>query len=392
MECLLKLLREQPLPAAAAESEWLDVLTICEQENILPWLASRLTSLSDQLPQSISAELAEIRRQARQEAFAWTAELKQMLAAFHQRGIPVISLKGPWLAERLYGDASLRCYGDLDFLVRPSDWNAVEDTLRELGFAPVGPSDDRHREWERGGVHVEPHFRLQNPVDFDWDTEAVWRRAVLSEFHGVPGWLLAPVDELRFLSIHAVLHGFGSFKLLLDVNLAFQKLSLPDDFVNEPGDSVLQNSVALCWVLAAPFGTNPSLPGLSPDFIASRPYLQMTADRIWEHLTLGPSSPSWRTVRRMFVDMEAPGWPRFRRRMRYGLAAAHIALTCLDEADFVFAARFHLRRSWQVRMLRPIRLLTREAHAALQRASKIAHFPNPHVQSKLIPFAKGTDS
>ena len=48
----------------------------------------------------------------------------------------MISLKGPSLAERLYGNAALRTRYDLDFLVREPDLGRAEQILQEMGFAP----------------------------------------------------------------------------------------------------------------------------------------------------------------------------------------------------------------------------------------------------------------
>ena len=194
MQCLLDIVGERAQPNAVTESEWLSALDIAEEENLLPWLAGRLSRVSAQLPDSVCLRVEEIRREAQQKAFAWSAALKHLLRAFQQRGIPVISLKGPWLAERLYRDAALRSYSDLDFLVRRSDWIEAEKLLRDLGFSPSGPTNVRHRHWRGGGIDIELHIRLEHPVDFHWGTEALWSRARLSDFHGVPGWLLAHSD------------------------------------------------------------------------------------------------------------------------------------------------------------------------------------------------------
>src|SRR5579872_1616848 len=101
MDELLRILRDQPQRDLLVESEWLEVLARGDEENLLPWLSARLGSASVQMTPRVTALVAEIRREAQQKAFAWSAALKQLLAAFHERGLQVISLKGPWLAERL---------------------------------------------------------------------------------------------------------------------------------------------------------------------------------------------------------------------------------------------------------------------------------------------------
>ena len=119
MQSLLTLLRGEPLDGIS-EPQWMTALDLAEQENILPWAAACLSGAAAWSPQ-LTQRLHHIRRNAQISAFLFAATLKATLADFHRDSIPVISLKGPWLAERLYTDAALRNYADLDLLVRRSD-------------------------------------------------------------------------------------------------------------------------------------------------------------------------------------------------------------------------------------------------------------------------------
>jgi hypothetical protein len=387
MQALLRQLRDQPQPSCMAESEWRDVLAIAREENLLAWLATHLSSAPSQLPPAIGASIAEMRRQARHEAFLWSATLRQTLSAFHERGIPVISLKGPWLAERLHGDAAFRSYSDLDFLVRPRDWNTVERTLSESGFSPCDRGDDRHRRWRRAGICVEPHYRLENPLDFDLDTEGLWNRALLSEFRGIPAWLLALSDELMFLCVHAVRHCFERLSLLLDLSLAFRAFPLPDasSFGRRGGE--LKNVLALSRMLVSRF--EDSSAAASPAWSAAHAQLDRIADRIWQRCVLERAAPiDWRTNHRLFLAMEASPWSRFLRRLRN----ARILRTRLVDSDFDLAARFRLRRTWQVWILRQIRLVCKTVRASLSRTKTPAALPVSRFdkrKTEIILSAKG---
>jgi ribosome maturation factor RimP len=68
----------------------------------------------------------------------------------------------------------------------------------------------------------------------------------------------------------------------------------------------------------------------------------------------------WRAQHRFFLEVETPGWNRFMRRWRH----LRILLTRLIDSDFLFAERLRLRRTWQVWLLRPIRLLLRTVRAS----------------------------
>lgn len=365
MQTLLRLLRNEPQPASVAEPEWLAVLTIAEEENLLPWIAARLVGMAGRIPDSISRSAAELRREAQREAFAWSAALKQMLAAFHERGIPVISVKGPWLAQRLYGDTALRAYSDLDFLVRPSDWAATEDLLRELGFCPARIRDERHGDWHRAGIRIEPHFRLTVPFDIvHLDSEDLWKRARLSEFHGAPGWLLSPSDELLFLCIHAARHCFERLSLLLDLKMAFRQLAPPalDGYAGR--EAYFHRSLALCWMLARRLESPGAHPAILPPWLSAHRRFEKIADRVWEQCMLhAGATHQRRPLPRYYLRLEASGWHRLRRCIHY----IWIKLICRSDHDIAFASRLHLHRNWQVQMLRPVRLLIQASGIAPSR-------------------------
>src|SRR3954452_16006779 len=61
-----------------------------------------------------------------------TVEVTQ---AFSASGIPSIVLKGPAIANWLYGAGEVRGYGDTDLMVPQPLWLRAQEVLRERGFA-----------------------------------------------------------------------------------------------------------------------------------------------------------------------------------------------------------------------------------------------------------------
>ena len=361
MQPLLVLLRGSLWQHTLDESEFAALLNIAEQENVVPWAAERLRLLDCEFPAAQKKRLDEIHLEAQLSAFVWAETLKRSLADFHRAGVPVIALKGPCLAERIYGDASLRTCHDLDLLVRRSDVARAEQLLTELGFAPNSRADDYHRPWSRNAFNLELHHDVENPHAFDFDVDAAWERASLSEFHGAPVWLLAPADELVYLCLHAVRHRFDRLCLILDLELAFRHVQIASTSSPEWCRPVFENILALGWMMAAHLDPGVPIPQtmrLSP---ADRGRLQHLADRLWQELMATPSETlDWAAQHRFYVEVETPGWRRFVRRWRH----TQILLTRLIEEDFAFARRFNLSRSWQVRLLRPIRLLAKSFHTS----------------------------
>ncbi len=366
MQSLLDLLRGRPQNFPLAEPEFAELLRIAEEENVHPWAAQRLLALSTGYTSGQRKRLDEIHRQAQLSSFVWTETLKNMLGAFHRADLPVIALKGPCLAERLYGDADLRACYDLDLLVRSADWTRAVQMLTDLGFSPNSHADDYHQSWGRKGINLELHHNLENTSAFDIDIDAAWRRAELSRFHDVPVWLLAPADELLYLCLHAVRHRFERLSLMLDLALAFRCLPAADD--PERRSPVFSNILALGQMMAVlldpQIGPEPDS-ARGPEILSGqtthvspreRDRLQQLSHRLCDELMLAPPPAlDWAAQHSFYLEMEPPGWSRARRRWRHG----QILLTRLIDDDFVFAGRLHLHRKWQVRLLRPIRLLAK---------------------------------
>jgi hypothetical protein len=354
MQSLLDLLRGSLDPHTLDEAEFGNLLHVAREENLLPYVAERLRNMDAQLSLSLRQQLEEIHRKAQFSSFAWTETLKNTLAAFHGAAIPVITLKGPCLAERIYGNTSLRTCYDLDLLVRRSDRARAEQLLTDIGFSPNGHADDYHRPWSRQGINLELHHNVENPHAFDFDVNAAWARAVPAEFHGAPLWLMAPADELLYLCLHAVRHRFERLCLIVDLQLAFRHLSLAVGDSHASGNSVFENIFALGWMMAARFDQELPPPPTMQLTRRNQARLEQIAGSLWQELMLAPPPTlDWIAQHRFYLELEDPGWNRLRRRMRH----QQILATRLIDDDFNFAGRFHLHRNWQVRILRPLRLL-----------------------------------
>jgi Uncharacterised nucleotidyltransferase len=354
MQSLLDLLRGGLPQRTLNESEFAALLRIAEEENVLLWVAERLRPLDAGFIAERQHRLEQIRRDAELATFAWTQSLKGILAAFHRADLQVIALKGPCLAERLHGDASLRTCHDLDLLVRRSDLARAEELLKELGFHPNSLPDDYHRPWSRKALNLELHHNVENPHSFEFDLDAAWARATLSQFMGTPVWLFAPSDELLYLCLHAVRHRFERLSFILDLSLAFRRLALPATTAPQWGDPVFDNIIALGWMMAVRLDAGTPAPHTMRSSPRDRKRLGHLADRLWQEMMRAqPPMLDWAAQHRFYLEVETPGWDRFARRWRH----QRILATRLIDEDFAFAGRFNLRRNWQVWLLRPVRLL-----------------------------------
>lgn len=355
MSCLLEVLRGQGLDHRIDEAEWTAVLALAEEEHVLPWVAACLRLRPDTLPLTISNRVDQIERDAAIAAFYWGAELKGVLRALGQSRIRAVPLKGPFLAERLYGNATMRVSRDLDVLVRKADLLRAERVLAAVGFTPGAP-DDYHRPWRRQTTTVELHHDVENPLAFDFRVEGALQRARPAAFQGESCWQLAPEDELLFLCLHAARHRFERLSLLFDLQRAFQELPAGAlDWRPRPEVAGLDDLLTLGRAMVRRLELGSAGVGSESEITTQDQHIGELADRLWQRLVTQPSEPlDWRAAHAFFLELEPPGWPRLRRRCRH----LRILATRVIEPDYSFAARFRMHRTWQVRMLRPLRLVS----------------------------------
>jgi len=160
----------------------------------------------------------------RSRAEKYAEELAGLLRRFAERNIDVLPLKGPALAEVLYGDAALRSCDDLDLLVRHEDFSKAEKLLFDAGFSARPEPDDYHRKFVRDEVMVELHFRIASPRSFPFDLAGAWSRARRRKFRYAPMLAFSDEDLVLFLCLHGLKHGFSRLIWIMDVARAVAKL------------------------------------------------------------------------------------------------------------------------------------------------------------------------
>ena len=151
--------------------------------------------------------------------------LAEATGALAGRGAQCVLLKGPFLGERIYGDAALRPSVDLDLLVAEADLDRAVVALDDAGWRIQGAASSR---WLRrhhhhlhlcrpGAPDVELHFRALVGFGGILPAEDLLGRTSSSEFLGKPVRLLAPEDEALYLAVHAAGHGLGRLLWLVDL-------------------------------------------------------------------------------------------------------------------------------------------------------------------------------
>lgn len=159
-----------------------------------------------------------------------TAELIRLLGLFSKNGIPALPLKGPPLAQKLYGNLALRPFADLDILVPPAYAARGSELLLTAGYKPKRAlsssqeiaylyfQHDRTFENHATGGYLELHWHFfSRYVAFPLDRNRFWEELDRGAVGGIETLQLPPEEELIFLAAHGSKHHWAALGWVLDI-------------------------------------------------------------------------------------------------------------------------------------------------------------------------------
>ena len=173
-------------PAHLAVAE--EVERLARIHGLLPWLHAMGERYPATLPPDGARRTAWERE--RFETFAFQSALydllAQVVAGCRAAGCPVVVLKGPAAAARVWGDVGLRPTSDLDLLCHRQDLRRVTRVVRAAGLAAEAHSATYHMTFrgERPGHVIELHFGLYDFLEKPAFLEALWRSIVDIDLDG----------------------------------------------------------------------------------------------------------------------------------------------------------------------------------------------------------------
>ncbi|MBN1668068.1 MAG: nucleotidyltransferase family protein [Anaerolineales bacterium] len=213
-------------------ADWASLIQIAVVEGVAPLIFQAFNS--DGWPVAIPDAL----RKALADEFYNTAatnlllleEAGRIFACFAVAGIPAIPLKGIDLAGRLYPDVSLRPMGDLDILIRETDYLRAAHLLEESGYV----LEDALQNLDPGLrriVHYEANFNKAVPapfhVELHWNLigsqasryqpqiEWFWQQTTAGQIAGQPVRQLSSNAHLLYCAAHLMIkHGEREQRLI----------------------------------------------------------------------------------------------------------------------------------------------------------------------------------
>ncbi len=175
-----------------------------------------------------------------------TKTLKDVLQLLVKEGIEAIPLKGPVLAQLLYGDLGQKHMWDLDLLVLNGDILRAVDVLKGAGFTPHIPSGDlKPQQWRYYFRHqydvamkdsefrivVELHAGIAYPGFLNPKEKNLLNDIQEVEIAGFQLPFLSNESTFLYLAIHGTHHLYFRLFWLRDFAMALERWELDHRFI-----------------------------------------------------------------------------------------------------------------------------------------------------------------
>ncbi len=205
--------------AALSPAAWRALATEAQQQRVGAVFYDRIVQheRAEQMPAAVRAQLVETHQQTAVCNLMLYYHLGQLIRDLQAQAIPVILLKGAYLAATVYDDIALRYMVDADLLVPESALGAAIEIVTALGYQPLQPlipvksylAHHHHlpRFMKAGSLSVEIHWTITRPDQPYAITVAdLWARAQTATVAGTAVGALAPEDLLLHVCLHATYH------------------------------------------------------------------------------------------------------------------------------------------------------------------------------------------
>ncbi|WP_233569745.1 nucleotidyltransferase domain-containing protein [Falsibacillus albus] len=242
MNYLLKLLEDEssisqnPIPIND-DFDWGAFIDLVKHHRLYPQLYPKVKQGQTVVPTYVSEGITKLYEANIFHMLHLTKEMEAVGKIFAENDIPMLHLKGPMLAKKLYGDLSLRTSGDLDILIPIKDLGIAEKLLVAEGYRKdeyimtvLNDWKWRHHHFTyvhpQKQVKIEIHWRLNPGPGLEPAFKELWERRETEVIGGLPVHTLGVEDLFVFLISHGSRHGWSRLRWLLDIH---QMLKLPMD-------------------------------------------------------------------------------------------------------------------------------------------------------------------
>lgn len=212
---------------------WTKLIALSERHRVLPLVYKSLRTLSSSIEIEIPNEIKEKYLAQTEHVMRLASEGVRISGILIERGVENILLKGPFLAQQIYGDIAIRPSRDIDILILPSFIDETISILKAEGYNLIYPdfllSNKQQKFYRRHknqfafknletGVLIEVHWRLfsQN-ILFPITTEKVFADSSEIVVAGKTIRVLSHLNNFEFLCLHGSNHQWFRLIWLRDI-------------------------------------------------------------------------------------------------------------------------------------------------------------------------------
>ncbi|MBO0602534.1 nucleotidyltransferase family protein [Sporosarcina sp. E16_3] len=221
-----------------AEIDWELFLKLARHHRIYPLIYSNLSKMDEKLiPSHVLHTLSQEYKENTFQMLNLSGEMERISQLFNENGIRSLFLKGPVIADAIFGDISLRTSKDLDILVPKLDVNKTEALLLSCGYEREETrSPFKMDKWRshhvcyyhsQKRIQIEIHWRLYTPPAKEPSFDELWERKRLSTLTSYPVYFFGEEDLFLFLVGHGAKHGWFRLRWLADIDQIIRNGKFP---------------------------------------------------------------------------------------------------------------------------------------------------------------------
>jgi len=223
---------QQIVQQGVGEIDWQYLMQIAQQQGVMPLLFRSLDKVCRELvPNLVFQQLRQLLTANTCQSLLLTRELIKVFTLFDKHAIAAVPYKGPVLAATVYGNVSLRQYGDIDIVVQQEDifpaqkllldnGYRLKDAMTEAEAAAFLQSKHEHNLTflhTDNDVMLELHWRITPRFTSLIEPKHFWQNLKPATLAGANFLNLSLEDWLPILCVHGSRHRWERLTWLCDI-------------------------------------------------------------------------------------------------------------------------------------------------------------------------------
>ncbi len=206
----------QDLLTQLTDKQWGELVNTARKQGLAPLLYSRLQQLGVSVPPTVNGSLQAAFHNNAARNFNLLHEHEKLIEALDAHKIPVITLKGIYLAACIYPNIGERVMNDIDLLVPSDDLSRAVQVIELGGYRSRRKYDFEHE--KQLNHHLPPYFKTKaSMLEIHWnilparsryriDLDGIWDRSLPVKIGESEARTLCPEDLLLHLCAHTAYH------------------------------------------------------------------------------------------------------------------------------------------------------------------------------------------